>query len=160
MGVQISELVTPEKIDLKVLQGRKIAIDAFNSLYQFLAIIRQFDGTPLMDSAGNITSQYSGLFYRTIKLVEAGIKPVYVFDGEPPILKFRTIQERRQTREKAEKKWKEAQKKGDMEAARKYAQASMKLTGEMIEGSKKLLEAMGIPWVQAPSEGEAQAAHM
>lgn len=28
-----------------------------------------------------------GMFYRTIRMVENGIKPVYVFDGKPPDMK-------------------------------------------------------------------------
>ena len=160
MGVQLSEIIPKEKIELENLAGRKIAIDAFNSLYQFLSIIRQPDGTPLMDSKGRTTSHLSGLFYRTGKLVEYGIQPIYVFDGKPPELKRTVSEERKKAREEAHEKWKEALKEGDMERAKRHAQASSKLTGEMVEESKRLLETMGIPWVQAPAEGEAQAAYM
>jgi flap endonuclease-1 len=160
MGVQLGEIIPKEKIEFENLAGRKIAIDAFNSLYQFLSIIRQPDGTPLMDSKGRVTSHLSGLFYRTGKLVEYGVLPIYVFDGKPPDLKRKVSEERRQIREEAHEKWKEAIKAGDMVAAKRHAQASSKLTGEMIDESKRLLEAMGIPWVQALGEGEAQAAYM
>ncbi len=160
MGVQLGEIIPKEKIEFENLAGRKIAIDAFNSLYQFLSIIRQPDGTPLMDSKGRVTSHLSGLFYRTGKLVEYGVLPIYVFDGKPPDLKRKVSEERRQIREEAHEKWKEAVKVGDIVAAKRHAQASSKLTGEMIDESKKLLEAMGIPWVQALGEGEAQAAYM
>jgi flap endonuclease-1 len=111
-----------------------------------------------MDSHGRVTSHLSGLFYRTAKLIEAGILPCYVFDGKPPELKSKTTKERKEMRADAEKKWKEAREKGEMELAKRYAQASSKLTDEMVEDSKKLLDAMGVPWVQAPGEGEAQAA--
>lgn len=137
-----------------------MAIDAYNALYQFLAAIRQPDGTPLMDSKGRVTSHLSGLFYRTINFLEAGIKPVYVFDGKPPELKSREISERMSAREEAKRKYEEAVAVGDIEAARMYAQMSAHLTSEMVEVSKRLLTSMGIPWVQAPSEGEAQAAYM
>ena len=164
MGVNLKDLIPQEAVhvitDLKELKGRKVAIDAYNALYQFLAAIRQPDGTPLMDSRGRITSHLSGLFYRTINFMEAGIKPVYVFDGKPPELKAREIEERMKVREEAERKYKEAIARGKVEEARTYAQASSRLTNEMVEDAKKLLEAMGVPWVQAPSEGEAQAAYM
>jgi len=160
MGVQLGEIIPKEKIEFENLAGRKIAIDAFNSLYQFLSIIRQPDGTPLMDSKGRVTSHLSGLFYRTGKLVEYGVLPIYVFDGKPPDLKRKVSEERRQIREEAHEKWKEAIKAGDIVAAKRHAQASSKLTGEMIDESKRLLETMGIPWVQALGEGEAQAAYM
>ena len=159
MGLKLKQLVKGEVIELKDLKGKTIAIDAFLWLHQFLSSIRQPDGTPLQDSKGRVTSYLSGLFYRTSKLIEAGISPVYVFDGEKPKFKYVT-KGRREKREQAMEKWKEAVSKGDMIAARKYAQASLTLTDEMIENSKKLLKYMGVPVVQAPSEGEAQCAYM
>ncbi len=164
MGVNLKDIIPPDAVkvvnDLRELSGKAIAIDAYNALYQFLAAIRQPDGTPLMDRRGRITSHLSGLFYRTINIVEAGIRPVYVFDGKPPELKAREIAERTKIKEEARKKYEEAIRRGDVEAARKYAQMTSRLTSEMVDASKELLSAMGIPWVQAPSEGEAQAAYM
>ncbi|RLJ07596.1 MAG: flap endonuclease-1 [Candidatus Aenigmatarchaeota archaeon] len=159
MGVNLGELVPGKQLELEDLSGKTIAIDAFNSLYQFLSIIRdRYTGQPLRDSKGRVTSHLSGLFYRTARLLEAGISPVYVFDGEPPAFKTQTAEERQKLREKAEKLWKEAVEKGDLEQIRLYAQASGRLTEEMVQDAKKLLDLMGIPWIQAPSEGEAQAA--
>jgi flap endonuclease-1 len=160
MGVNLKELITAQTISLEEMKGRVLAIDGYNALYQFLSIIRQPDGTPLMDSAGRVTSHLSGVFYRTVNLLEAGIKPVYVFDGKPPELKLREIERRAEIKEKAEEEYKAALERGDLESARKAAQATSRLTGEMITQTKDLLEAMGVPWVQAPSEGEAQAAFM
>lgn len=164
MGVDLKDLIPSDVVvqiqDLRVLRGKVIAIDAYNALYQFLAAIRQPDGTPLMDSQGRITSHLSGLFYRTINLVENGVKPVYVFDGKPPELKAREIEKRKAIKEEASKKYEEAIKAGDLEAARRYAAMASKLTDSMVEDAKRLLSAMGIPWVQAPAEGEAQAAYM
>ena len=162
MGVDLRELVSPVKheITLDDLARKAIALDAYNMLYQFLATIRQRDGTPLMDAYGRVTSHLNGLFYRTINFVEHGIKPAYVFDGKPPELKTREIEKRTHIRMEAEKKYREALQRGDLEEARVYAQQTGRLTSDMVEDSKKLLEYMGIPWVQAPSEGEAQAAYM
>lgn len=160
MGVDLGGLVTAKKISLSDLSGRTIAIDAYNALYQFLSIIRQPDGTPLMDSRGRITSHISGLIYRTSNLVEAGIRPVYVFDGKPHILKRSTIAERANRKEEAEKEWKEALERGDTETARTKAMQTSRLTKEMVEQAKEILQAMGLPYIQAPSEGEAQASHM
>jgi len=158
MGVQISSILPKKEIDLADLSGKKIAIDAFNIIFQFLSIIRQKEtGEPLRDSKGRVTSHLSGLFYRNLRLLEAGIKPLYVFDGKPPELKKETIKERDERRDEALKKWAEAVKEGRKEDIMVYAQASSKLTDEMIKESKLLLEAMGIPCIQAPSEGEAQA---
>jgi len=160
MGVQLGDLVAKHEIDYDALKSRTIALDAYNTLYQFLAAIRQPDGTPLMDRQGRITSHLSGLFYRTIRMVEKGVRPVYVFDGKPPELKEKTLEKRKEVREKARERWEKALAEGNVEEARKYGQASTRLTAEMVVDAKELLDAMGIPYVQAPSEGEAQAAYM
>ena len=160
MGVNLKGLVTAQTITLEEITGRVLAIDGYNALYQFLSIIRQPDGTPLMDSAGRVTSHLSGVFYRTVNLLESGIKPVYIFDGRPPELKIREIERRNEIKERAQLEYKAALERGDIEGARKAAQATSRLTAEMVAQTKELLEAMGIPWVQAPSEGEAQAAFM
>jgi flap endonuclease-1 len=160
MGVSLRDLVAPVPLSLQELGGRIIAIDGYNALYQFLAIIRQPDGNLLMDSRGRVTSHLSGVFYRTANLLEAGIKPVYVFDGKPPELKSVEIQRRAEAKREAAKEYKAALERGDMVSARKVAQATSKLTREMVEQARQVLEAMGVPCVQAPSEGEAQAAFM
>jgi flap endonuclease-1 len=159
MGVDLGDLFEKKEIELSELKGKIIAIDAYNTLYQFLSIIRQRDGTPLIDSHGGITSHLSGFLYRTTNLVEEGIKPVFVFDGAPPQFKNATIEERKKIRTEARVKWEEAKAMGSEEAF-KYAQASSHISGNMIEDAKLLLGFMGIPVVQAPSEGEAQAAFM
>jgi len=163
VGVNIREIIPPEAVqtvDLDSLRFKIIAVDAYNALYQFLAAIRQPDGTPLMDRRGRITSHLSGLFYRTINLAEHGIKVVYVFDGKPPEMKQLEIERRRRIKTEAARRYEEALRKGDLEAARRYAQVAAKLTEDMVQDAKRLLEAMGIPYVQAPAEGEAQAAYM
>ncbi len=160
MGVQLTGLFSPKPISFKELAGKTVAIDAMNSLYQFLAIIRQPTGEPLKDSGGNITSHLSGLFYRNINMIEYGIRPVYVFDGRPHKLKEGTIKKRMEIREEAGERWKAALARGDLAEARTAAQQSSRFSPEMIEDSKRLLDLMGIPVVQAPGEGEAQAAYM
>ncbi len=157
MGVPIGDLIPRVKIEINELG--KVAVDAHNAIYQFLSIIRQRDGTPLMDSQGRVTSHLSGLFYRNANLIELGVKLIYVFDGAPPESKTRTLTDRKQIREHAEQMWVEAKAKG-MPEAFKYAQASSKIDDDVIESSKQLLRLMGIPTVQAPSEGEAQASYM
>jgi flap endonuclease-1 len=160
LGVNLRDLVPRTIIKLEDLGGKSIAIDAYNALYQFLAIIRQPDGTPLMDSSGRVTSHLSGLLYRTSNLVEMGIKPIYVFDGTPPALKEVEIKRRMKVKKEALVRYEQALREGKMEDARMYAQATSHLKDYMAEDSKKLLDLMGIPWIQAPSEGEAQAAYL
>jgi len=157
MGVPIGDLLPRTKIDLEHIDT--VAIDAYNAIYQFLSIIRQRDGTPLMDSTGRITSHLSGLFYRTANIIEAGVRPVYVFDGEPPEMKKDTVIRRRETRERATQEWVQARAEGRADAF-KYAQASARIDDQVLESSVALLGYLGVPIVFAPSEGEAQAAYM
>lgn len=160
MGVQIKKIVPIRELSLKHLKGKTISVDAMNTLYQFLSIIRQSDGTPLKDSQGRVTSHLSGLFYRTSNLIEMGIEPVFVFDGEPPEMKSDELENRRKIRAEAEKARKKALEEGKEKEAKKHAQRSARIDDEMIGQSKELLSAMGTPWFQAPGEGEAQAARM
>lgn len=160
MGVKISDLVPKEEIILESLASKTLAVDALNTIYQFLSIIRQYDGTPLKDSRGNITSHLSGLFYRSVNQMSAGAHLIYVFDGKAPEFKKETAEGRRTIRREANEKWQEALEKGDLAVAKKYAQAAVEITDEILAESKELLLALGIPVVQAPSEGEAQAAYL
>src|SRR6266540_3976181 len=160
MGLNLADLVTSEPRTLEDFSGKILAIDAFNTLYQFLAIIRQPDGTPLMDRQGRVTSHLSGLIYRLSNFVAAGIKPSFVFDGEPPRLKARTLVARGEVKQRAEREWREAVEIGDLATARTKAMQTSRLTDEMVGQSKKLLDLLGLPWVQAPAEGEAQASAM
>jgi flap endonuclease-1 len=160
MGVDIGDLFKQEKISFKDLHDRIIVIDAFNVIHQFLSSIRQRDGTPLKNSKGEITSHLIGLLHRTGNMVEAKIRPVYVFDGKPHPLKAKTIQDRKKRKELAEKQWKEALEKGDIKKAKSKAQQTSRVTDEIIKQCKDLLDALGIPYVQSPSEGESQASYM
>lgn len=160
MGIQIAEIIPRKEIKLEDLKGKIIAIDAFNTIYQFLTTIRQPDGTPLMDKHGRVTSHLSGLFYRNINLILEGIKPVYVFDGKPPELKDEEIKRRMEAKKEAQEKYNEAKEKGDIGAMRMYSAQFTRITDEIIKESKELLEAMGIPVVQAIGEGEAEAAFL
>jgi flap endonuclease-1 len=160
LGVDLGDVIPRRKVPLESLRNKKIAVDAYNTLYQFLAIIRGAGGEHLKDSKGRVTSHLSGLFYRNINLMELNMKLVYVFDGAPPELKAVEIDRRRKQRDEARRQYAVALEAGDMVSARKYAEASTSLRQDMVVESKQLLDAMGIPWVDAPSEGEAQAAVM
>jgi len=160
MGLNIAEIVPRKSISFSELKGKIIAVDAFNTLYQFLSSIRQPDGTPLQDSKGRTTSHLSGLFYRNISLLSEGLKLVYVFDGETPEKKFKTHEARKQVKDEAQLKYEQAKQKEDVEEMGKYARQLSRLDDEKINESKELLKAMGIAVVQAPSEGESEAAFL
>ncbi|MCU0632595.1 MAG: flap endonuclease-1 [Methanolinea sp.] len=161
MGVAFRDLLGDYKdpVTWETLAGIA-AVDAHNAIYQFLSIIRQPDGTPLMDHEGRITSHLSGILFRSANFLEKGIRTVWVFDGTPPDLKQETLQERRAIRNMAGEKWQDALARGDMAEAYKQARSSSRIDEDVIRTSKELLARLGLPCVLAPSEGEAQAAHM
>lgn len=160
MGLDLKPILTHTNIKLSDLSNKIIAVDAFNTIHQFLATIRGSTGELLANSHGEITSHLSGLFYRNINLLAEGIKLVYVFDGVSSPLKTNEIQRRHQIKEIATEKYEKALVQGKLEEARKYSQATSVLTNKMIEESKRLLSLLGIPAIQAPSEGEATAANL
>ena len=161
MGVVLTPIITKDTIALADLGGRTLAVDGNGELYQFLALIRLRDGTPLQDSKGRTTSHLSGLFYRTTRLMaEHALKLVFVFDGAPPRLKSREIAKRRTIKQKYEEERATALARGNLAEAYSKATMTSRLTREMVAEARELLRLMGVPTVQAPSEGEAQAAHM
>ena len=160
MGLNIREIIPRAEIDFSKLKGKIICVDAFNTLYQFLSTIRQPDGTPLMDNKKRITSHLSGIFYRNVNLILEGIKLVYVFDGKPPDLKYKTGEKRQKARDLATEKYEKAKQEENIDMMRIYGSQLIRLNKEMIEESKELLNAMGIAVVQAPSEGESEAAYL
>ena len=160
MGTKLKELVEPKPIELEALRGKILVVDTFNILYQFLTTIRQPDGTPLKTSTGAITSHLMGLFNRTTKLMQSGIRLAFVLDGKAPVLKHRERERRAISKEEATAKYEDAKAREDVEDMKKYAARSSRLTGEMVADARELLEALGLPVIQAPCEGEAQAAHL
>ncbi|HKM09484.1 MAG TPA: flap endonuclease-1 [Candidatus Methanomethylophilaceae archaeon] len=160
MGINFTGLTEPTCVELADLNGKSIAIDAYNTIYQFLSSIRQADGRPLSDKSGRVTSHLSGILYRTANLIEAGIEPSFVFDGKPHELKTDTLDGRRERREKAKVEWEEAIEEGDIEKAYSKAQQTSRMTSEISSSSVELLEYLGLPVIYAPSDGEAQCAYM
>ena len=158
MGLDLKPLLIREKTKLESFTNKIVAIDAYNAIYQFLAIIRGPEGLHLSATQGHVTSHITGLFYRNINFLSLGIKPIYVFDGKPPSLKSAEIEHRKQIKKDATVKYERAMSEGKMDDARKYAQQTTSMKDGMVEDSKHLLDLFGIPYIQAPSEGEATAA--
>lgn len=164
MGVKgLRSLIScTEETSLQILGEKKriVAIDAYNTIYAFLATIRDPTGQPMRSESGRITSPIIGLFNRTTRMLENGIEPIFVFDGIPPRFKQKELEKRRAKKEEEKAKLQEAVDREDYAAARKHAVASMSLREQIIEDSKRLLELLGVGLVLAPEEGEAQMAQM
>ncbi len=160
MGVNLTGIVPREEIDFSYLKNKSVAVDAFNTIYQFLSSIRGADGSYLMDSKGRTTSHLQGLLSRNLNLMAKGIKLVYVFDGEAPKLKHLERVRRAELKHSAEEKYREAVSEEDIDAMNKYSKQFARINEEMVNESKELLSALGIPVVQALSEAEGQVAFM
>ena len=160
MGINLKKLVTTSEIDLQSLKSKRLTFDANSILHGFLSIIRDSKGMVIRDKNDNVTSHLIPLFYRNIIFLQNNLKPIYVFDGKPPKLKKELIQKRENKRKYAKKKYNSALKKKNYQLSRKYFQQMISLSDSMIDDAKKLLNLMGIPSIQAPSEAEATAAYL
>jgi flap endonuclease-1 len=158
MGVKLSDIIQKKRISFEDLENKKIAVDFSNAAYQFLSSIRQRDGTPLMDSKGNITSHLQGILSRSLNLLSQKIKICYVLDGPPPDLKHKTQLKRKELKIAAKEKFEVAKEEGNKELMLRYSKQSIKLTKEMCKESKELIQALGMPTINAPSEADAQIA--
>ncbi len=160
MGLQLKDLVVKKEISIADLKGKVLAVDAYNNLYQYLSTIRGPDGTVFTDKKGRVTSHLIGLFNRTASLMEQGLKLIFVFDGKAPEIKLRTWEKRSAVKAEALIKFREAEQEGDVEAMKRFAARTAILSRDMVDDAKRVIAALGLPIVQAPSEGEAQAAHL
>jgi flap endonuclease-1 len=161
LGVMLTPILKREQTSLKALKGTSFAIDASIEIHQFLALVRKRDGSLFTDSQGRVTSHLIGLLTRTSRLIaDFDMRPVFVFDGKPNPLKRRTIEVRREARKRAEVEYVEAVSKKDYAKAWSKAVMTGRVTGSVLDDSKRLLTLMGIPWLEALEDAESQASYM
>src|SRR5215207_6553989 len=120
--------------------------DASMSIYSFLIAVRS-EGQVLTSETGETTSHLMGMFYRTLRIVENGIKPLYVFDGKPPTLKSGELAKRTARKFEAKEAHEEAKEVGTAEEVEKFSRRTVRVTREHNDECKRLLKLMGIPYL-------------
>src|SRR5262245_46865021 len=134
MGVLLTPIIVKKQLSLSDLRGRRLAVDGNGELYQFLALIRLRDGTPLKDSHGRITSHLSGLFYRTTRLIaDHQMELVFIFDGAPPALKAAEIDRRRSIKQRYDSEHAQALADGDLAKAYSKSTMTSRLSRAMVD---------------------------
>ncbi|MCC6039651.1 MAG: flap endonuclease-1 [Thermofilum sp.] len=161
MGADLAPLVRAERIGLRGIQGRVLAVDALNAVYQFLALVRDERGELLRNRRGQPTSHLVGLLTRYSRLaLEYRARFIFVFDGPPHPLKRAELERRREARERALQEYRRLLEAGEYEKAFSKAVVSASVDAWIVESSKRLVRLMGFPVVEAVHDAEAQAAYI
>lgn len=155
----IKEYVPNEELNYKDLSGKTLAIDMFNSLYQFLSAIRNPDGT-LLERNGVVVSHLYGILWRYGYLLSLGVKLIFVFDGKPSEMKEETLKERQIAKERITQRMEVAEAEGNEETATRLRRLNSRVDSNIVKTTKELASLLGIDYIDSPEEGEAEAIHL
>lgn len=157
----LRDIAVIEDVPFDDLEGSVVAVDAHNWLYRYLTTTVKWTGSDAYTTAdGTEVANLIGIVQGLPKFFEHDLTPVMVFDGGPSDLKTDEIESRRDQRETYEEQLEEAREEGDELAIALLESRTQRLTPTIQETSRELLAALDVPVVEAPAEGEAQAAHM
>ena len=160
-NADLRQLAAIEDVSFEELDGSTVAVDAHNWLYRYLTTTVRFtSGEAYTTADGDEVANLIGIVQGLPRLLEAGLTPVFVFDGEPVDFKAEEIEQRREARERREEQLVEAREAGDQVEIARLESQTQRLTEVIQETSRELLELLDVPIIEAPREGEAQAAHM
>ena len=164
MGCNLKDIAPAQQTNLKALAGQRVGIDAFLTAFQFLTTMRdrspQGDGMPLRDEHGNPVSHLMGFLHRTTTLLGMGIKPVFVFDGQSPDLKADEMAAGGRAVRKQKRSTRKPWQQVISDWLRKWQHASCIIHPKWSRKRNASSTSLGVPWVTAAAEGEAQAAVM
>jgi flap endonuclease-1 len=160
-NADLRDLASIEEVPWDEVDPGVVAVDAHNWLYRYLTTTVRFTNESVYTtSAGDEVANLVGIVQGLPKFFEHDLTPVFVFDGGPSELKADEIAERREQREQLEDRLEDAREEGDAAEVARLDSATQRLTDVIQETSRELLELLDVPVVEAPAEGEAQAAHM
>ena len=157
MGVKLAQLVTSEIRNLCTLTRKRVVLDGSYVIISALKKIRP-NGQMFVNRWGEPLAPVHVVFYKTLRLLEEGIQPIYVFDGIPPIEKRCNDQRRQLHMQQLWKAYEKAKEVQDGETIRTLFQSPALTYRKAIVDAVELLKAMGAPAIIASSEGEAQGA--
>lgn len=155
------KLNCPEAIQYikkKDLYNKKIGIDGNFWLYQIMGSMKSNNIKILNNNNDDITHLY-GLYIRILSILKLGIKPLFVFDGKSPELKYNTINKRIKEKLESKKKIEENNFINEKEK-KKLIQNSFFINKQEIEDCKVLLHKMNIPYIQSLEEADSQLAYL
>ena len=156
----LRDIAVIEDVPFADIEG-VVAVDAHNWLYRYLTTTVKWTSSEKYTTAdGTEVANLIGIIQGLPKFFEHDIVPVMVFDGGPSELKADEIADRREQREVYEAQLERAREEGDTVAIAHLESRTQRLTPTIQETSRELLELLDVPVVEAPAEGEAQAAHM
>mgnify|MGYP006274539335 CR=1 FL=1 len=160
-NADLRDLATIEEVPWSEVEPGVVAVDAHNWLYRYLTTTVRFTNESVYTTAaGDEVANLVGIVQGLPKFFEHDLTPVFVFDGGPSELKADEIAERREQREQLEEQLEDAREEGDATEVARLDSATQRLTDVIQETSRELLSLLDVPVVEAPAEGEAQAAHM
>ncbi len=159
-NADLRDLAVIEEVPFDDVSG-VVAVDAHNWLYRYLTTTVKFtDSRAYTTAAGEEVANLVGVVQGLPKFFEHDLTPVFVFDGAVTDLKSDEVERRRTQRERYEEDLEEAREAGDEVAIARLDSRTQRLTDTIVETTRGLLERLDVPVVDAPAEGEAQAAHM
>ncbi len=157
----LRDIAVIEPIGIESLNGSVVAVDAHNWLYKYLTTTVKFTReSAYTTDEGEEVANLIGIVQGLPKFFEANITPVFVFDGVPTDLKADEIEARREQREETEELLEAARERGDPVEIARLESRTQELTDVIHETTRELLGLLDVPVVEAPAEGEAQAAYM
>jgi flap endonuclease-1 len=160
-NADLRELAALEEIGFEDVAGSVVAVDAHNWLYRYLTTTVKWTREEVYTTGdGTEVANLVGAVQGVPKFFEHDLAPVFVFDGAVTDLKNAELDARREQRERYESRLDDARERGDEVAVARLKSRTQRLTDTIVETTRDLLELLDVPVVDAPAEGEAQAAHM